>query len=175
MSLNSLKRDQDVVYDQQADTFTVYDRKTGNIIAIFESNEKGLYLFTPDVSVRRDELTLYQDTRSDHLTNHGTNLLVTIKENACFYTAQQLKDAKRARELYHILGAPSVPTFKSMLRMNVVKNCPVASDQVDIAEKIFGIDVATLQLLPERRFSYRACDEEMPKPQLVLTLLKIIS
>ena len=32
-----------------------------------------------------------------------------------------------------------------------------------------------VQLLPERGFSYRACDEEMHKPQLVLTLLKIIS
>ena len=32
-----------------------------------------------------------------------------------------------------------------------------------------------VQLLPERGFSYRACDEEMPKPLLVLTLLKIIS
>ena len=37
---------------------------------------------------------------------------------------------------------------------------------------IFGYAV---QLLPETRFSYRACDEEMHKPQLVLTLLKIIS
>ena len=120
MSLNSLKKDHDVVYDQQADTFTVYDRKTGDTIAVFESNEKGLYLFTPDVSVRRDELMMYQDTRSDRLTNLGTNLLVTVKENARFYTAQQLKDAQRARELYHILGAPSVPTFKSMLQMNVM-------------------------------------------------------
>ena len=32
-----------------------------------------------------------------------------------------------------------------------------------------------VQLLPERGFSYMACDEEMNKPQLVLTLLKIIS
>ena len=32
-----------------------------------------------------------------------------------------------------------------------------------------------LHLLPERGFCYRACDEEKPKPQLVLTLLKIIS
>ena len=32
-----------------------------------------------------------------------------------------------------------------------------------------------VQLLPERGFSYSACDEEMHKPQLVLTLLKIIS
>ena len=33
----------------------------------------------------------------------------------------------------------------------------------------------TVQLLQERGFSYKACDEEMPKPLLVLTLLKIIS
>ena len=32
-----------------------------------------------------------------------------------------------------------------------------------------------VHLLPERGFSYRAGDEEMPKPLLVLTLLKIIS
>ena len=32
-----------------------------------------------------------------------------------------------------------------------------------------------VQLLPERGLSYRAGDEEMPKPSLVLTLLKIIS
>ena len=32
-----------------------------------------------------------------------------------------------------------------------------------------------VQLIPERGFSYRACDEEMPKPLLVLMLLKIIS
>ena len=32
-----------------------------------------------------------------------------------------------------------------------------------------------VQLLPERGFSYRAGDEEMPKTLLVFTLLKIIS
>ena len=32
-----------------------------------------------------------------------------------------------------------------------------------------------VQLLPERGFSYRACDEETSKPLLVLTLFKIIS
>ena len=32
-----------------------------------------------------------------------------------------------------------------------------------------------VQLLPETGFFYRACNEEMPKPLLILTLLKIIS
>ena len=74
MSLNSLKRDHDVIYDQNADTFTVYDRKTGDTIAVFESNEKGLYLFTPDMNVRGDKFTLYQDIRSDHLMKTNRRL-----------------------------------------------------------------------------------------------------
>ena len=106
MLLKSLKRDHKNVYDQQADTFTVYDKKTGDTIAVFGSNEKGLYLFTPDMNVRRAGLTFDQDTRSDHLMNHDTNLLATVKENTYFYTVQQFKDAKHAQELYHILGAP---------------------------------------------------------------------
>ena len=32
-----------------------------------------------------------------------------------------------------------------------------------------------VQLLPGRGFSYRTCDEEMSKPLLILTLMKIIS
>ena len=30
----------------------------------------------------------------------------------------------------HVLGAPSVPTFKSMLKTNVIKKYPVTSDHV---------------------------------------------
>ena len=97
--------------------------------------------------------------------NRGTTLLKTVKENARFYTAQQLKDAKRARELYHILGAPSVPTFKSMLRMNVIKNCPVTSDHVDIAEKIFGIDVATLKGKTTKKQTPKVLEDTVDVPE----------
>ena len=121
--------------------------------------------FTPDMSVRRDGMTMYQDSRSDHLRNHDANLLAAVKENACFYTAQQLKDEKRARELYHILGAPSVPTFKSMLRMNVIKNCPMISDHIDIAEKRFGTDVATLKGKTTRKQTPNVLENTLDVPE----------
>ena len=77
--------------------------------------------------------------------NTGICLLETVEGNKSFFTDRQIKEAKRARDLYHILGAPSVPSFKSMLRMNVIKNCPVTIKHVDVAAKIYGIDVSTLK------------------------------
>ena len=50
-----------------------------------------------------------------------------------------------ARVLYHNMGAPSLEAFKLMLRTNVIKNCPVTVEDVKIAEKIYGPDVATIK------------------------------
>ena len=64
------------------------------------------------------------------MEGNGTNRL---NKNAILYTQQQLKEAKLASDLYHVLGAPSALNFKSILPMNVIKNCPVTSDHhVDI-------------------------------------------
>ena len=80
------------------------------------------------------------------------------------YTAQQLKDTKRAGELYHVLGAPSVPTFKSMLQMNIIKKCPVTSDHVDIAKKIFRNDVGTLKGKTTRKQTLKVLEDTVDVP-----------
>jgi hypothetical protein len=47
--------------------------------------------------------------------------------------------------LYHIIGCPSIENFKAILRQNVIKNCPVTIEDVNIAERIFGPDIGTLK------------------------------
>ena len=47
MLLNTLKKEHTVVLDEEAKPFTVYARKTGKVIASYQSNNKGLYLSTP--------------------------------------------------------------------------------------------------------------------------------
>ena len=68
---------------------------------------------------------------------------MTVKENRKGFTSRQFVDAKRARNLYHMLGALSVNNFKKILRQNLIKNCPVTIEHINIAEKIFGPDIAT--------------------------------
>ena len=45
----------------------------------------------------------------------------------------------------HDLGAPSYADMKKFLRMNLCRKCPVNSEDVDLAMKIFGKDVAVLK------------------------------
>ena len=44
-----------------------------------------------------------------------------------------------------MVGAPTISNLKSMLRQNIIMNCPVATKDVDNAEKIFGRDISSLK------------------------------
>ena len=81
----------------------------------------------------------------------GVQLLNTIEENKTFYTQRQFDKAKRARDLYHALGTPSIKDFKAMLRMNTITNNPVTTEDIIVAEKIFGPDIGALKGKTTRR------------------------
>jgi hypothetical protein len=68
-----------------------------------------------------------------------------VDENKKFYTKHQFERAKRAHELLYSLGYPSVNDMKEIIWMNAIKNNPVTTEDVNIAEKIFGPDLATLK------------------------------
>ena len=72
-------------------------------------------------------------------------MLNTVEEDKTFYTECQFERAKRARDLFHALGMPSIHDFKAIIRMNMINNNPVTTDDIKIAEKIFGPDVGTLK------------------------------
>jgi hypothetical protein len=57
-----------------------------------------------------------------------------MDENKSFYTQRQFDQAKRAQDLYHALGTPSIEDFKAMLRMNTVANNPVTTEDVKTLE-----------------------------------------
>jgi hypothetical protein len=79
------------------------------------------------------------------------NMVTTVKENKMGFTQKQYENAKKARRLYHIVGCPTVENFKHILRQNIIKNCPVTPEDVNIAEKIFGGDTGTLKGKSTRR------------------------
>ena len=75
----------------------------------------------------------------------------TVAENRGNYSTAQFEQAKKARKLYHILGAPSTQNFKHIIRGNMIKDCPVIEKDIDLAEAIFGPDLATLKGKTPRR------------------------
>ena len=67
------------------------------------------------------------------------------------FTKRQFDRAKLARKLYHTIGTPTVASFKAALRGNMIRNCPVTSKDVQIAEEIFGPSVSCLKGKSTRR------------------------
>jgi hypothetical protein len=73
------------------------------------------------------------------------NLVQTVQENESFCTDREVTRAKKARMLLHTLGCPTIQDLKAIIRMNTIANCPVTINDIDLAEKIYGKDVASIK------------------------------
>ena len=91
-------------------------------------------------------------------------VITSVTENSLGYTNRQFEQAKRARRLYHTVGAPTVENFRYMLRSNIIKDCPVTEKDARIAEKIFGPDVGTLKGKTTRRKPNVVKEDEIEVP-----------
>ena len=136
--LSDLKKKYRITYDSmKEDAFLVYKE---NEIIRFECSPEGLYQYEVSKGYKSD------------LKDSGTSYLVsTVTENRKGYTLRQFERAKQARKLYHIVGTPTIENFKSLIRMNIIKNCPVTVEDINIAEKIFGPDISSLKGKSTRR------------------------
>jgi hypothetical protein len=73
---------------------------------------------------------LYTYKVSDKYLKKQSDLIDAVKENRVGYTQRQFEQAKRAQELYHIVGMPTIESFKTLIKMNAIKNCPVTTEDV---------------------------------------------
>ena len=81
-----------------------------------------------------------------YCTQHlGTSMVTTIDKNRSFFTDQQVEQAKRVHALLHTLGCPAVKDLKAIIQMNSIQNCTVTSSDIDLAEKIFGKEIASIK------------------------------
>jgi hypothetical protein len=94
----------------------------------FVRSPEKLYFFAPKQFRTNTEL-------SDYI------FVDSVEENRLFFTNRQFDRAKRARQLYHTLGSPSIKDYKGIIRMSCTKDNPVTTEDIEIAETIFGPDV----------------------------------
>jgi hypothetical protein len=154
--LSELKKRHRVIYDsEKEDAFIVH--MNDNTLK-FECNPKGLYTYKV----------------SDEYLKKQSHLINMVKENRVGYTQRQLEQAKRARELCHIVGTPTIESFKALIKMNAIKNCPVPTEDVNNAKQIFGTNMSSLRGKSTRRKSTRVRDNGIEIPEeLILQNHKI--
>jgi hypothetical protein len=94
----------------------------------------------------------------------------TMEENKKFFTPRQFERAKIARDLFHSLGCPSLMNLKGALRMNLIRDNPVTTKDVDLAEHMFGPDVGTVKVKMTRRKPMPIIDEHIEIPNELISV-----
>jgi hypothetical protein len=142
-----LKKKHRLTYDsEKEDAFIVH---MNNNTLKFECNPKGLYTYKV----------------SDEYLKKQSHLINTVKENRVGYTQRQFEQAKRAKELFHIVGTPTIELFKTLIKMSGIKNCPMTAEDLNNAEKIFGADMLSLRGKLTRRKSTPVREDVIEIPE----------
>ena len=113
-----------------------------------------------------NNLYVYKPNKSP--TTKATTMVNTVKENRNFYTERQFERAKRARDLYHAVGTPSINDFKAILRMNTISDNPVTTKDIVLAEKIFGPDIGSLKGKSTRNPPIPVVDDMIEIPRALI-------
>ena len=122
-------------YNLQTKYDVVFDNRNGdNSFHVFTKDGKEILFSPSDNGIYR-----YDNSKRDFCFTE------TVAENAKFYTKRQVEQAKMARKLYHAVGTPSIQDFRTLIRSNMIKNCPVSEEDIQIAEKIFGKGIVALK------------------------------
>jgi hypothetical protein len=69
----------------------------------------------------------------------------TTKEHISFLTPRQIERSKCARKLHEAMGAPTTDDLKAMVRMNLIKDNEVTTEDINLAVCAFGPDVSTIK------------------------------
>ena len=98
--------------------------------------KSGLYGLHPD------DKTNYVYFRN---SQQNFTFLTTVNENLKYLSLRQKEKAKQACKLYHALGTPTIGDLKAMIRMNLIKNNNVTTEDVHLATKVYGPDAGAIK------------------------------
>jgi hypothetical protein len=143
--LSDLKKKHRITFDSEKEDAFIVHTEEGNMK--FECNPEGFYTFEV----------------SDKYLEMESHLINTVKENRVGYTQRQFEQAKKVRELYHIVGTPTIETFKTLLKMNAIRNCPVTMEDVNIAKRF--LDPICQASTGNRHVESQHCKQNITKKQ----------
>jgi hypothetical protein len=130
-----------VTYDS-TDRNGVFQVHTKHSDIEFKPTPKGLHALTlkdnPDAP-----FLLVNDAEVQMLPT--TPHVATVWTNFEGFSRKQVESATAARRLMGMVATPSPRDFEGMVRLNMLKDCPITNDDITNANKIFGMDLATIR------------------------------
>ena len=71
--------------------------------------------------------------------------VITIENNKIYFFKCQIKQAEKARKLLYAIGLPTYKELKRIINNNGLRDSPISSQDVAIAEKIYQKEVSILK------------------------------
>ena len=103
------------------------------------------------------------------------SLVQTVNKNESGYSACHILDAKQARKLYYKVSFPSKKYFKSLIKNNIIFNCPITADDMDRSNTIYGPSIVTLKVKTSRNKYKPVVTDYVDVPPVVLEYNKDIT
>ena len=72
-------------------------------------------------------------------------LLQTVGKIWKYLTTKQKNSVKKAQKLYEAMGTPTTQNLKEMIRMSLIINIEVTTEDVNLAIKVFGPDIGAIK------------------------------
>ena len=105
----------------------------------------------------------------------GNTPVSTVRKNYEGFTKRQVQQATRARRIMGMIGAPTEREYQSLVRNNLLNDCPVTNSDIVNAHTIFGPDLANLRGKMVRRKPKHVNTELVEIPQSLVDRQKNVT
>jgi hypothetical protein len=98
-----------------------------------------------------------------------------VSGNKAHFTGGQIKGGEKAQFLYtSLVCCPSVKDFRWIVQSNLIKDCTISTEDIDIALKIWGPDISALKGKTTCRKPVHVASDLVKVPKAILDVHKDI-
>ena len=169
LSLHRLGQKFRVTYDSN-DRGGVFQVHTNDGVVEFTPTDRGLHA----LNLRDNPHAAYMLVNDGVLSPDGT-AVATVRSNFEGFTKQQIKQAVKARRLMGMIGAPTEREYQGLVRLNLIKDCPITNSDIIHANKIFGPDLANIRGKTVRRKPDRVRTDYVDIPRVILDVHRYVT
>jgi hypothetical protein len=102
-------------------------------------------------------------------------MVSTVAQESEGFSKKQLEQAKTARDFQAKVGHPSTHDLKSVIKLNLIANCPVTAEDVDRAEKIYGPSLPILKGKTTRQSPLPVVSDYVAVPASIMSANKYVT
>jgi hypothetical protein len=139
LSLYQLGQKFKVTYDS-TDRGGVFKVLTPVGVVEFKPTQKGLHILNLKHNPNAAFILV-----NDADVAYGKSWVPTVRQNYKGFTKCQVQQATHACRIMGMIGAPTESEFQSLVRLNILKDCPITNSNIISAHKIFGPDLANIR------------------------------